>query len=108
MIREHDTQVVLGMGGFTSFAPVLAGRRAKIKTLIHDSNAIPGKANKLTARFCDTVLLGFQECAQYFPKDKETRIVGTPVRSALRRAAEETKEDPTRSLVSIPAARRCW
>ncbi|WP_038169803.1 undecaprenyldiphospho-muramoylpentapeptide beta-N-acetylglucosaminyltransferase [Verrucomicrobium sp. BvORR106] len=94
MIREHDTQVVLGMGGFTSFAPVLAGRRAKIKTLIHDSNAIPGKANKLTAKFCDTVLLGFQECAKYFPKEKATRIVGTPVRSALRRAAEETQEDP--------------
>ena len=94
MIRENDTQVVLGMGGFTSFAPVLAGRRSKIKTLIHDSNAIPGKANKLTSRFCDTVLLGFDECVQYFPKDKDTRVVGTPVRSALRKAAEENKDDP--------------
>lgn len=94
MIREHDTQVVLGMGGFTSFAPVYAGRSCKIKTLIHDSNAVPGKANRLTARFCDTVLLGFEECAASFPKEKDTRVVGTPVRSALRKAAEESDEDP--------------
>ena len=94
MIKKNNTRVVLGMGGFTSFAPVLAGRQSKIKTLIHDSNAIPGKANKLTARFCDTVLLGFEECAQYFAPEKDKKVVGTPVRSALSRAAKSNKENP--------------
>jgi UDP-N-acetylglucosamine--N-acetylmuramyl-(pentapeptide) pyrophosphoryl-undecaprenol N-acetylglucosamine transferase len=94
LIRKHQTTAVLGMGGFTSFAPVLAGRQCKVKTFIHDSNAIPGKANKLTARFCDEVLLGFEECGQYFPEKKVKRTVGTPVRSALLWAATETSEDP--------------
>jgi len=93
MIRRNQTKVVLGMGGFTSFAPVLAGRRSKIRTVIHDSNAIPGKANKLTARFSDLVLVGFQECAAFFPKN-ETRLTGTPVRTALIQGAEGSKEDP--------------
>lgn len=93
-IRKNQTAAVLGMGGFTSFAPVLAGRQCRIKTFIHDSNAVPGKANKMTARFCDEILLGFEECGQYFPAGKSKRTVGTPVRSALIKAAAESKEDP--------------
>src|SRR5688572_8291529 len=94
IIRQNDTAAVLGMGGFTSFAPVLAGRQCKRRTLIHDSNAIPGKANKLTAKFCDTILLGFEECGAYFPPEKTKRVVGTPVRSALLKTAKESSEDP--------------
>jgi UDP-N-acetylglucosamine--N-acetylmuramyl-(pentapeptide) pyrophosphoryl-undecaprenol N-acetylglucosamine transferase len=94
LIRKEKIRVVLGMGGFTSFAPILAGRQCRVKTLIHDSNAIPGKANRLTARYCDEILLGFGEAADYFPKNKTTHVTGTPVRSALREAAKENKEDP--------------
>jgi UDP-N-acetylglucosamine--N-acetylmuramyl-(pentapeptide) pyrophosphoryl-undecaprenol N-acetylglucosamine transferase len=94
IIRKNDTVAVLGMGGFTSFAPVFAGRQCKTRTLIHDSNSIPGKANKLTARFCDTILLGFEECGAFFPPEKQKRVVGTPVRSALLKAAKDSTEDP--------------
>ena len=58
------------MGGFTSTAPVLAGKLRGVPTFIHESNAIPGKANKLTARLVRAVLLGFKECAPFFPKVK--------------------------------------
>ncbi|WP_166443025.1 undecaprenyldiphospho-muramoylpentapeptide beta-N-acetylglucosaminyltransferase [Phragmitibacter flavus] len=94
MIKKENIRVVLGMGGFTSFAPILAGRQCKVKTLIHDSNAIPGKANRLTSRYCDEILLGFGEAAAYFPKHLATQVTGTPVRSALRQAANDNKEDP--------------
>jgi UDP-N-acetylglucosamine--N-acetylmuramyl-(pentapeptide) pyrophosphoryl-undecaprenol N-acetylglucosamine transferase len=77
-------EAVLGMGGFTSTAPVLAGRLRGVPTFIHESNAIPGKANKLTARLVRAVLLGFKECAPFFPKVK-TEVTGTPIRTELRR-----------------------
>jgi len=77
-------QVVLGMGGFTSAAPVLAGKLRGVPTFIHESNAIPGKANKLTARLVRAVLLGFKECAPFFPKVK-TEVTGTPIRTELHR-----------------------
>src|SRR5205809_6557525 len=76
--------VVLAMGGFTSTAPVLAGRIRGIATFIHESNAIPGKANRLTARIVNTVMLGFRECAPFFPKT-HTEVTGTPVRTELVR-----------------------
>ena len=82
--RQFKPQVVLGMGGFTSTAPILAGRMRGISTFIHESNAIPGKANKLTARFVRAVLLGFKECAPFFPKSR-TEVTGTPIRSELQR-----------------------
>ncbi len=94
IIKRDDTRVVLGMGGFTSFAPVLAGRQSKLRTIIHESNSIPGKANRFTSKFCDVVLLGFEDCAPFFSKETVTRVVGTPVRSALVKSAKECTDDP--------------
>lgn len=91
IIRDHKIDVVLGMGGFTSFAPLWAGRAEKCCTLIHESNAIPGKANKLNARYSDVVLCGLDACRQHFPKHPDVRTIGTPVRSVMRTAG---KEDP--------------
>src|SRR5207247_10041717 len=82
--RKFKPQVVLGMGGFTSTAPVLAARIRGIATFIHESNAIPGKANRLTARMVQAVMLGFKECAPFFPKT-HTEVTGTPVRTELVR-----------------------
>src|SRR5215468_9010910 len=82
--RKFKPQVVLGMGGFTSTAPILAGRMRGISTLVHESNAIPGKANRLAAKMVGTVLLGFKEAAQFFPKVR-TEITGTPIRTELKR-----------------------
>lgn len=91
LIRKHQAQVVLGMGGFTSLAPIVAGRREKCRTLIHDSNAIPGKANRLTARFCDVILVGLEACKSHFPKHPDVRVVGTPIRNTLR---QKVTDDP--------------
>ena len=74
--------VVLGMGGFTSTAPILAGRLRGLPTFIHESNAIPGRANKLTARFATRILLGFSTCEKHFP-NRDCVVTGTPVRQNL-------------------------
>jgi len=73
---------VLGMGGFTSIAPLAAAWRRGIPAYLHESNAIPGKANRLGARFCREVLLGFEDCAQHFP-GRQVRVTGTPIRTEL-------------------------
>lgn len=84
LIRDHDVKVVLGMGGFTSFAPLYAGRKEGCRTLIHESNAIPGKANRLNARFSDIVLCGLEACKEHFPKHGDVRVAGTPIRSSMK------------------------
>lgn len=82
LYRRYRPSVVLGMGGFTSTAPLLAGRMQKLPTLIHESNAIPGRANALAARFVTRVLLGFADCQDRFP-GRDCAVTGTPVRKDL-------------------------
>src|SRR5262249_38493384 len=82
--QKFQPQIVIGMGGFTSTAPILAGRLRGISTLVHESNAVPGKANRLAAKMVRAVLLGFREAAQFFPKVR-TEITGTPIRTELKR-----------------------
>jgi UDP-N-acetylglucosamine--N-acetylmuramyl-(pentapeptide) pyrophosphoryl-undecaprenol N-acetylglucosamine transferase len=81
--RKFKPHAILGMGGFTSTAPVLAGKMRGVPTFIHESNAIPGKANRLTARMVRAVLLGFKECAPFFPRAR-TEVTGTPIRRELQ------------------------
>ncbi len=82
LLKEFQADAVLGMGGFTSLPPVWAGKGLGLRTFVHESNAVPGKANKLTSRFCTGVLLGLEACAKFFPAEKTT-VTGTPLRTAL-------------------------
>ncbi len=89
LFREWQPAAVLGMGGFTSTAPILAGRSRKVPTFVHESNAIPGRANRLNARYVTKVLLGFSECARHFPNAK-CEVTGTPLRSALTQPVDKS------------------
>jgi UDP-N-acetylglucosamine--N-acetylmuramyl-(pentapeptide) pyrophosphoryl-undecaprenol N-acetylglucosamine transferase len=88
--RSFKPDVVLGMGGFTSTAPILAGRINGLPTFIHESNAIPGKANRLNAFLSKKVLLGFEECARYFP-NRPVEVTGTPIRDSLRSPVDRSQ-----------------
>ncbi len=84
---EFEPDVVLGMGGFTS-APAIFGarwfRKHQTATLIHESNAVPGKANRWAGRLADHVAVGLADCARYFSR-KPVTVTGTPIRASLRR-----------------------
>lgn len=99
ILKEHECDVVLGMGGFTSLPPVYAGKRLKLATYVHDSNALPGKANRLTARWCRKVLLGLEEAGKYF-KPHKVVITGTPVRQELR---APLRQDRSRAAFKLPS-----
>jgi UDP-N-acetylglucosamine--N-acetylmuramyl-(pentapeptide) pyrophosphoryl-undecaprenol N-acetylglucosamine transferase len=74
---------VLAMGGFTSAPPVLAAWRSGARTFIHESNSIPGRANRLLARRVDHAFVGFPEAAAQLRTTSVT-VTGTPVRSQFR------------------------
>jgi UDP-N-acetylglucosamine--N-acetylmuramyl-(pentapeptide) pyrophosphoryl-undecaprenol N-acetylglucosamine transferase len=82
---EFRPDVVLGMGGFTSAPAVLVARRRRngTATLIHESNAVPGKANRWAGKFADHVAVGLADCARFFGR-KPVTVTGTPIRAALR------------------------
>lgn len=87
VFRKFRPHVVLGMGGFTSTPPIIAARLRGIPSFIHESNAIPGRANKLAARFASRVLLGFEDSRTAF-RGVECIVTGTPVRKNLGQPLE--------------------
>lgn len=84
LFREFKPAAVLGMGGFTSTGPILAARTQRIPCFVHESNAIPGKANRLNARLTGMALLGLADCARHFEPKVSTILTGTPIRASLR------------------------
>ena len=90
ILKSHHADAVLGMGGFTSLPPVLAGKKMGLATYVHDSNALPGKANRLTARWCNQVLVGFEAATAFFPNSKVV-VTGTPVRRELATFPERSE-----------------
>lgn len=80
LLKERKADIVIGMGGFTSLPPLWAGKKLGLVTALHDSNALPGKSNRLGARWCTKVLIALEAARSYFP-GSEVEVVGTPVRS---------------------------
>jgi UDP-N-acetylglucosamine--N-acetylmuramyl-(pentapeptide) pyrophosphoryl-undecaprenol N-acetylglucosamine transferase len=79
IFRQRPPAAVLAMGGFTSAPPVLAAGRFRARTFLHESNTIPGKANRFLARFVHEAFIGFPEAAARL-RAKKISPTGTPVR----------------------------
>jgi UDP-N-acetylglucosamine--N-acetylmuramyl-(pentapeptide) pyrophosphoryl-undecaprenol N-acetylglucosamine transferase len=74
---------VLAMGGFISAPPILAARRCGAKTFLHESNSIPGRANRWLARWVDGAFVFFPTAAEKLAA-RRVETVGMPVRPKFR------------------------
>ncbi|MGA2180117.1 MAG: undecaprenyldiphospho-muramoylpentapeptide beta-N-acetylglucosaminyltransferase [Verrucomicrobiota bacterium] len=77
--RSRPPHAVLAMGGFTSAPPILAAGKFGAKAFLHESNTIPGRANRFLARFVNEAFVGFPAAAARLRARKVT-TTGTPVR----------------------------
>jgi len=81
---RHRPQLVIGVGGYSSFAPVLLGallgRILPIRTAIHEQNVIGGLANRWLSRFVDLVMLSFPQSERSFPHARRMVVTGNPIR----------------------------
>ncbi len=92
IFRSFQPDVVVGMGGFSSFPPLFLASLQQIPTCIHESNAILGKANRLLARYANAVALGFDAAQQQFSHAKVV-CTGTPIRASLRAAVDRPQPE---------------
>ncbi len=90
IFRSFQPDVVVGMGGFSSFPPLFLASLQKVPTCIHESNVIAGKANRLLARYAKVVAVGFEAAREQFPKS-EVVCTGTPIRGSLRATGNRTQ-----------------
>jgi UDP-N-acetylglucosamine--N-acetylmuramyl-(pentapeptide) pyrophosphoryl-undecaprenol N-acetylglucosamine transferase len=83
--------VVVSKGGYGSVPAVLAARLLRIPVIIHESDAKPGRANLLAAKWAKKIAISFEGAAAYFPKNAKNKIArtGIPIRKALMRIETE-------------------
>jgi UDP-N-acetylglucosamine--N-acetylmuramyl-(pentapeptide) pyrophosphoryl-undecaprenol N-acetylglucosamine transferase len=79
LFAVHRPDVVLAMGGFVSAPPVAAGWRCGARTFLHESNSIPGRANRWLARWVDGAFVYFPQAARRL-RAKRVEVSGMPVR----------------------------
>jgi UDP-N-acetylglucosamine--N-acetylmuramyl-(pentapeptide) pyrophosphoryl-undecaprenol N-acetylglucosamine transferase len=73
--------LVVGFGGYASVPTVYAAQRAGLPTLLHEQNAVLGRANRMLAAQARAVATSFPETAAL---GKATpRLTGNPVRPAI-------------------------
>ena len=79
---------IVGFGGYPCVAPVLASRLLRRRPLVvlHEQNAVLGRANRALARFADRLALGMASTAR-LPHSAATVVTGNPVRPAIRALA---------------------
>src|SRR5262249_16988216 len=100
LLGRIKPSAVVGFGGYPAVPPVLAATLRKIPTLIHEQNAIMGRANRLLAPRVTAIAVSFADVLAREPKlaAKATRT-GNPVRPAvIAAAAPYVAPDATGSL----------
>ena len=89
ILKEIHPDIVIGTGGYICGATISAAHHLKIPTLLHESNAFPGKAVKMLAKKTDMVLVSFEDAIERIKHAKKIVYTGTPVKIKKRNYTEE-------------------
>jgi UDP-N-acetylglucosamine--N-acetylmuramyl-(pentapeptide) pyrophosphoryl-undecaprenol N-acetylglucosamine transferase len=100
LFQPRAPLAALAMGGFTSAPPILAARRSGARTFLHESNTIPGRANRWLSWIVDRAFVGFPSVAGRLHNRRVT-VTGTPVRPQFQAG----NAAPCRVALGLEAAR---
>ena len=80
IVKDFKPDIVIGTGGFICGPTIMAAKKYKIPTILHESNAFPGVTTKLLSKKVDAVLVGFEDAKKRLPKAKRVVVTGTPTK----------------------------
>lgn len=85
LLKQQGFDGVFTTGGYIAAPAILAARSLGLPTILHESNALPGKVTRWLSPWCSLVALGFEAATSHLPRAKSV-VVGTPVRSQFFQA----------------------
>lgn len=88
MLRWLSPRAVIGFGGYPTVPPLLAASFLKIPTVLHESNAIMGKANRFLSGHVDKIAAGLPNLPVPAALQSKVVFTGNPVRPAVLEAAQ--------------------
>ena len=97
LIREFRPDVVVGAGGYVSGPVLLTAALMRVRTLVMESNALPGFTNRRLALFTDAAAVAFEESLPFF-RGKGV-VTGNPVRREFFEIPSKRRETGRFSLL---------
>ena len=93
IINDFKPDLVLGTGGYICGPVFSVAISKKIPTVLHESNAYPGKAVKYLSKKVDKILVGFAETKSLLHNAKEVVVTGTPTKIKKINVTDERKRE---------------
>src|SRR3954451_13824912 len=88
LMRRLKPAAVIGFGGYPTLPPVLAARLLGVPGLIHEANAVLGRANRFLSRYVSAIATSLPGVLDRDPAlAGKTITVGTPMRPQILAAA---------------------
>lgn len=103
VIRAQGAHAVVGMGGYPSAPAVLGARLAGLPAVIHESNAVPGRANQFAARLTPHMAVAFDRSRAHLAGGDAALTTGMPISAAL--AGLAARSAPDRAVLRTGARR---
>ena len=109
-IGQCENVVVVGVGGYVSAPVCLAAHRCKVPIALLNVDIVPGRANRVIARWADEVFVQFEETGRYFAHKKvKASVAGCPLRSGFRNpdpneAIEQLNLDRDKKVLLVTGA----
>jgi UDP-N-acetylglucosamine--N-acetylmuramyl-(pentapeptide) pyrophosphoryl-undecaprenol N-acetylglucosamine transferase len=94
LIRRIRPVAVVGFGGYPTLPPVLAATLRRIPTVIHDANAVMGRANRMLAPRVQAIATSFPNVALAAPLAAKATLTGIPLRPMVLAAAAQPYAAP--------------
>lgn len=94
VIGRVKPSVVVGFGGYASVPTLLAARFRGVPRIVHEQNAVLGRANRVAAAGARAIATSFRKVRHIADGDPRIHLVGNPVRDAVRRLRDVAYEPP--------------
>ena len=83
-LKRDRIELLVGFGGYPSVAPVLAAKLTGVPVMLHEQNAVLGRANARLARYATLIATSFPELSGL--EARQQRLTGNPVRTEAAEA----------------------
>ncbi|MDE2578414.1 MAG: undecaprenyldiphospho-muramoylpentapeptide beta-N-acetylglucosaminyltransferase [Hyphomicrobiales bacterium] len=88
LLKKMRPAVVVGFGGYPTVPPLVAATMLRIPTVLHEQNAVMGKANRFLAGRVDRIATGFPLARADAAILRKTKLTGNPLRPAVLEACK--------------------
>lgn len=85
LLRTSAARVAVGCAGYASVPVAVAARLAGVPLVVHEQNAVPGRATRLAAPWASAVAVSFPATGTAHPRWRRVVVTGNPIRPELAR-----------------------